>query len=111
MTPDELFTRIHNLQREVNAVKAAQESLMIALPARQQELWLQALHAQLTTRASTLQELADRGANTTGLQAQLDAIQTRMATLDTARRAFVVNRPEEPQQASDQDAARHPKPH
>ncbi|OGB26208.1 MAG: hypothetical protein A3I66_00720 [Burkholderiales bacterium RIFCSPLOWO2_02_FULL_57_36] len=89
MTPDELFTRIHNLQRDLIATKTAQEALMIALPAEQQELWLQALYSLRSTRVALLEKLAEKGADAMGLQEQIDAIGSRFVALDQARRSFV----------------------
>lgn len=89
MTPDELFTRIHNLQRELVAVKTAQESLMIALPPELQELWLQALEHQRSMRVALLDATLAQGADAKGMQDQIDAIASRFVALYQARQAFV----------------------
>lgn len=89
MTPDILITRIHQLQAELIGLRAAQESLMIALPAELQELWIQSLQAVLSKRADALELLAAQGAEPTGLQAQIDAISSRLFALEQMRRSFL----------------------
>jgi len=89
MTPDILITRLSNLQTELIGLKTAQEALMIALPAEQQESWIQALHFLRSTRGALLQALAAQGADATALQAQLDAIGSRIVALEHARRGVL----------------------
>lgn len=88
MTPDELFTRIHNLQCELIATKTAQEALMIALPGELQEQWIQALHSLRARRGALLDALAARGGDEVVLQAQFDAIGSRIVALEHARRGM-----------------------